>query len=288
MGRPHQDGADCDLCVTVHESPDSIRKKENMLGESPSLPPPAGLAGGGTAGARVVAEAASADALLVPGMYNGCFFDVAASQEGPIIVTALHVAGTRGMLRAFATRRSESQVYAMTDWRQWVAVGSMAIGDGDDAPEGGGGYRNNNNTNRASFHPASAPVESVVISLDQPVPIAAGEKRGFHVHLAYEGGARLATKEVLEPLSVVAKDLHASVLAGAGYIGFTPFFTRQADGVCDGQWRDGRSLLGGIAYERPDTTLRAGLRHDRRGLCGEADVARPLRATHRRRQQAAH
>ena len=55
-------------------------------------------------------------------IYNGVFFDVIA-RDSPILVTAIHVVGTRGGLRAFATRAAEPQVNAITDWRRWVNVG---------------------------------------------------------------------------------------------------------------------------------------------------------------------
>jgi hypothetical protein len=70
------------------------------------------------------------------------------------------------------------------------------------------------------------------------------------VTCAAAGGSRLASREVLEPSSIIAKDYHATLHAGAGYIGFTPFFTRQADGIADGTWRDGRGIVGGVSYER--------------------------------------
>lgn len=202
------------------------------------------------------------------GIYNGCFFDVVA-KDAPILVTAVTVAGTRGSLRVFATRAAEPQVNAMTDWRRWVAVGMMHhVPTKERPPERTMEQRSMSSTDddwggtlapsrpaAGTFNTASAALETTTLHLARPVPIASGTTRGFHVHLAYTEGSRLATKEVLEPSSVLVKDVYASLLAGAGYIGFTPFFTRQADGVADGTWRDGRGLVGGVTYERAPADL---------------------------------
>jgi serine/threonine protein kinase len=174
---------------------------------------------------------------VASGIYNGSFFDIAA-KDSPLLITALHVQCTPGSLRAFATCTSESQVNAFTDWRRWKPVGALVVEDR--------GARNR----AVTSSPASGGTDLVVIQLALPVPIEAGAVRGFHVQVSHDDGARLATHEVLEPGSVTAKDAHVQLLAGAGYVGYTPFFTRQADGLVDGHWRDGRGLVGGIVYSR--------------------------------------
>ena len=71
--------------------------------------------------------------------------------------------------------------------------------------------------------------------------------------------------QVLEPGSVLVKDVHAALLAGAGYVGYTPFFTRQADGIADGAWRDGRGVVGSVTCEKapPDYAALVGDFHAR-------------------------
>ena len=130
--------------------------------------------------------------LTATGIYNGVFFDI-KTKASPILVTAIHVAGTRGGVRAFATRIEEPEMNAMTDWRRWVPVAAaqhVPTAERPKALPAGMSSTDEDDPTAADapppkdFNVAAAAIEFTTLYLQVPVPIAAHSIRGFHVHLS--------------------------------------------------------------------------------------------------------